>query len=117
MERGAACSMSNILVAHVAYNLKIGGLERVVVNLVRGSLASPYRRLVVCLEQEGELADEVKTLGVPLFNMSKHNGWDWNCIWRLAKLFRKEAVQIVHTHNMPAHFHGGIAALLAGVPI
>jgi len=109
--------MSMIVVAHVAYNLKIGGLERVVVNLVRGSIDSPYRCVVVCLEQEGELADEIKALGVPLFNMSKKDGWDWNCIFRLARRFHKEGVQIVHTHNIAAHFHGGIAALLAGVPV
>jgi glycosyltransferase involved in cell wall biosynthesis len=109
--------MNQHLVVHVVYNLKIGGLERVVVNLIHGLLDSPYRCLVVCLEQEGELAAEIKSLGIPLFNMSKNPGWDWNCICQLAKLLRNQNVQIVHTHNMPSHFHGGIAALFAGVPV
>jgi len=56
-------------------------------------------------------------LGWPVHHLAKHEGRDWPCIWRLARLLRREHTTIVHTHNVPAHFHGGLAAVLAGVPV
>ncbi len=104
-------------IAHVVLNLKVGGLERVVVNLVRGFRDSPYNCVVCCLESRGEFADDIDRLGVPLHVFYKKAGLDWNVILHLAHFFREHNVKIVHTHNPGPHFHGMIAAWLVGVPV
>jgi sugar transferase (PEP-CTERM/EpsH1 system associated) len=97
--------------------LQIGGLERVVVNLVRGFRGTPYRMLVVCLEEGGPFVAEIEKLGGEVMVLGKKPGLSWRSIRQLAKYFRQEQVTIVHTHNPSPHFHGTLGAVLGGVPI
>lgn len=110
-------SRDPITIAHVVTCLQIGGLERVVVNLAQGFAGHPYRLLVVCLEQGGPFVAEVEKLGGRVLVFGKQPGMSWSTIRRLAQLFRQEHVQIVHTHNPAPHFHGVLAAVLAGVRV
>ena len=109
--------MSSVTVAHVVLGLQIGGLERVVVNLVRGLQTGRFRPLVVCLEEGGPFVADLESAGIPVHILGKRPGRDWDAIRRLARFFKQESVQIVHTHNPTPHFHGIAAAVLAGVPI
>lgn len=104
-----------MILAHVVLNLNIGGLERVVVNLVKGFQSSPYRCVVCCLEEGGPFASEIRSMGVDVKVFAKRDGIDWRCVRRLAKYFRDEDVRIVHTHNAASHFHGVAAAVAGGV--
>jgi len=104
-------------VVHVVLGLNVGGLERVVVNLVRGFQGSRFRHVVVCLETGGLFASEIEQLNVPVHVLHKKHGVDWTAVRQLARLLRQEQAVIVHTHNPAPHFYGVIAALLAGVPI
>ncbi|MEI8314489.1 MAG: glycosyltransferase [Verrucomicrobiota bacterium] len=104
-------------IAHVVTCLQIGGLERVVVNLVHGFRGHDYRQLVICLEDGGPFVAEVEALGTEVIVIGKKPGRSWSTIRQLATLFRQERVTIVHTHNPAPHFHGVLAAVLAGVPV
>jgi sugar transferase (PEP-CTERM/EpsH1 system associated) len=114
---GSTSSGSPLAVAHVVLGLKVGGLERVTVNLVRGLLSSRFQPIVICLEERGEFAADIERLGVPFYVLGKKPGISWRAIRELAGLFRTHDVKIVHTHNAAPHFHGAAAALLAGVPV
>lgn len=109
--------MKPVTIAHVVTGLKIGGLERVVVNLIAGFRGSGHRLLVVCLEEGGPFAAEVERLGGEVMVLGKKPGMNWKSVRQLAKYFRQEKVSIVHTHNPSPHFHGTLAAVLAGVPV
>jgi len=104
-------------IAHVVTGLQIGGLERVVVNLVRGLRTTSDRLLVICLEDGGPFVAEVESFGIRVCILGKQLGMSWRTVLRLAVLFRKEKVDIVHTHNPAPHLHGVIGAILAGVPV
>jgi sugar transferase (PEP-CTERM/EpsH1 system associated) len=108
---------SKIRVAHVVLGLRVGGLERVVVNLVRGTHRTGAAVGVYCLDEGGPFTAEVTALGVPVHILQKKPGIDWTAIRHLAQLFRRDNVQVVHTHNPTPHFHGVVAAWLARVPV
>ena len=105
------------LIAHVVLNLKVGGLERVVVDLIKGLRDSNYSCVVCCLETRGEFAADVDALGVPLYVFHKKHGRDFSTIFRLAHFLREHNVALVHTHNPGAHIYGMLAAGLARVPV
>ena len=107
--------MKTPVVAHVVVGLQVGGLERVVVNLALGTRAHGYAPLVVCLDEPGELAAELTDSEVPVYALHKRPGRDWRTVLRLAALLRRERVSLIHTHNPMPHFHGTLAAMLAGV--
>ena len=104
-------------VAHVVLSLKVGGLERVVVNLVKGMQGSRYRNIVFCLDEPGEFAAELEELGIPLYVLHKKPGIHFRPILELARLFRLHKIDIVHTHNPAPHLHGLIAAFLSRTPV
>lgn len=97
--------------------LRVGGLERVVVNLARGLHGPQWRVVVICLEEGGEFVTELEQSGIVVHVIHKKPGVDWTAIRRLAQLLRQENAAIVHTHNPAPHFHGVMASMLASFPI
>lgn len=97
----------NIL--QVVLSLRVGGLERVVVDLVNQA-SSDFRLSVCCLEETGAWAHEVPRVVA----LGKRPGVDWRLFGKLARLIRSENIDVIHTHNSTAHFYGAIAGKLAG---
>src|SRR5208337_2789884 len=62
---------SPLRVTHVVVSLDIGGLERIVVDLIRFGRAQGHDPSVICLERPGTLAAQVETLGIPLLCAGK----------------------------------------------
>ena len=117
LSRADSSASGKPVVAHVVLSLRVGGLERVVVDLVKGFRDSNYSCVVCCLGTRGEFAADVDALGVPLYVLHKKNGLDLRLIFRLARFLREHNVTIVHTHNPGPHIYGLLAARLAGVPV
>ena len=105
-----------IRVMQVVLSLAPGGLERMVVNLVNHASAE-FQFGVCCLEEAGEFAPLVTRPATPVVAFGKRPGLDWRLPWRIARLVRREKIQLLHTHNAGAHLYGAIGARLAGVPV
>ncbi len=113
---------SPLTVAHVIHSLGAGGAEAVLVELARAAPSAGIRLVVVGLSDavaDGEVDNRVVPLlreqGAIVHEM--HSGrYDPTAIRKLAKLFREDHVDIVHTHLKHADLVGGLAARLAGVP-
>ncbi len=102
-------------VMHAALSLGFGGLERVILGIVRGINPERFQSSVCCLEQAGELAEEARSTGARVFVMHKRAGFDYGLPVRLASLLRRERVDILHTHDWCANLYGVIAGKLAGI--
>jgi sugar transferase (PEP-CTERM/EpsH1 system associated) len=105
---------NRLTVAHVVLNLDIGGLEQIVISLVKNSDPDRFRHLVYCLGSGGTLADGLRNDGFPVTAMNKPEGLRLTLPLRLMKLFRREKVKVVHSHNYGALIYGEVAAKLAG---
>ena len=104
-----------IRVAHVVTTLAIGGLEKVVLDLVRGRTRQDVEASLLCLDSAGVLEREFSAAGVPV-ELIGTSGSVPRRVWRLSRRLRALAPDVVHTHNPQAHLHGAWAARLAGVP-
>ncbi|MGY0798312.1 glycosyltransferase [Lysobacter sp. A286] len=98
-------------VIHVVENLNRGGLERVVIDLIRAQCAMGMRCQVICLFGQGPLADELLADGVDVQACGKRNGADLRAVRRMRVLLRQEPGAIVHTHNAVAHYYAVLAAV------
>jgi L-malate glycosyltransferase len=103
-------------VMHVVPRLWRGGMEH---NVVKLTNATDRTRIVSvicsCLP-----ADNLKHLlnhDVPLFEFARKEGNDPGIVRDIARLFRRERPDIVHTHAWGALCEGFIAAKLARVPV
>ena len=95
----------------------MGGMEKLLVEFARHADRERYRLHFVCLEGRGKLADEVESLGCPVESLGKPPGVRPALVLKLARLFRRLRVDVVHTHNEPGCIYGIPAARLARIPL
>ncbi|HEY4706344.1 MAG TPA: glycosyltransferase [Thermodesulfobacteriota bacterium] len=104
-----------VRVLHLVQGLEVGGLEYMVVNLIKGLDNARYAPAVCCFDGLGSL--ESKLRGVDVHLLRRRQGVDYAYPFRLAALLRRERTQILHLHNPTAYFYGALAGAVARVPL
>jgi glycosyltransferase involved in cell wall biosynthesis len=108
-----------MIVAHVLSSLHIGGQERVALELAGGQAEARHAVMVVSLapEPDGPLGEAFRARGVAVHRVSKGEGLDPTLPLRLAALFHRERVTVVHTHNRMPLIYGAPAGRLVGAVV
>jgi glycosyltransferase involved in cell wall biosynthesis len=108
-----------MIIAHVLSSFRIGGQERVALDLARGQRARGHEVLAICLDPgpDAPLAEAFAAHGVATHTVDKSPGVDITLPLRLARLLGRRGVQIVHTHNPQPLLYGAPAARLVGAAI
>lgn len=102
-------------VVHLVYSFGIGGLERVIVNLVNCSANKDVEHHIVTLTDDHEFASQLKGNST-LYCLHKREGKDLLCHLRLFKILKNIKPDAMHTYNFGTIEYHPIA-FLAGVPI
>jgi len=95
--------------------LQVGGLETMVIRLVKALDRKRFEPMVCCIDELGPLADELRKTGIDVHLLQRRPGVDWRYPRRLAKLLKQQRVDVLHLHNPTALFYGSIAGRLAGI--
>ncbi|MCI5164772.1 MAG: glycosyltransferase [Candidatus Electrothrix sp. GM3_4] len=99
----------------ITHDLAIGGLQQVVVNLCRTIDRNKFHTTVLCLRALGPLVEEIERLGIKVMLLpQKKSGTDYFSFLKVAKILRKERIQVIHTHNTQPLLDGTIGAILSG---
>jgi len=98
----------------ITHDLAIGGLQRVVVNLCKYIDRNKFDISVLCLRNLGEFVHEVESMGIKVYFLPQENGTDYFSFLKVAKILRKEKIDVIHTHNTQPFFDGTVGALLSG---
>jgi sugar transferase (PEP-CTERM/EpsH1 system associated) len=106
---------SRLTVVHIVLSLEVGGLERVVLDLIREGVALGQNVVVICLEHPGALAPRARELGATVFSVGKPPGLKPAVVHKIAKLLRDLDADVVHTHQIGALLYSGPAARRTGV--
>lgn len=103
-------------VAHIVLSLDPGGLERLVIDLVREGQRLGQRVAVVCVERPGTLAARAEEAGAHVLCVDKRPGLRPGIVKPLERIFRRLMPDVVHTHQIGALVYAGPAARRAAVP-
>ena len=98
-------------------DLKVGGAEKVLADIVLGLNKEKFEKQVWCISKGGSVADYLLEKGIRLKILdisSYHNPLN---IFDLKRQFKKNSPDIVHTHGYFASVIGRIAAKYAGIPV
>src|SRR3989344_5943370 len=106
---------SGLRILHIMESLDFGGAEKVTVSLANG-MAESHDVTICCLKRVGVLGAQVDK-HVRILCLDKGEGNDYLLPLRLARMIRKYAFDVVHTHNWAVFLEGGLAGLLAGTRI
>jgi glycosyltransferase involved in cell wall biosynthesis len=104
-------------VLHVVLSLEVGGLERVVLDLVRQGGRLGQKVSVLCLERAGALAEDARTFKARIVCVDKPPGFRPGLIRRIAATLGELQPNVVHCHQVGALFYAAPAAHRAGVPV
>lgn len=110
----------HLTIAHVLLSLCVGGGERVALLLASQQVRLGNRVLLVSLEglEGGTLGSEFEAAGVEVERVPKRpRGFDPTLFPRLHALFRRERVNVVHTHNNLPLIYASPAGRLAGAGV
>ncbi|MDZ4683676.1 MAG: GT4 family glycosyltransferase PelF [Planctomycetaceae bacterium] len=102
-------------VCHVSLTLKTGGLERILADLARHHSPEVCQPTFIAIREVGRFADEIRGHGCVVHQLQPAGRIGQ--IREMARLFREEQIDIVHTHNTYPHLYASVAARWAGVPV
>jgi len=102
-------------VLHFIDALMRGGAEQLLVELAARADRERFDPAIVCFRQTA-YQDALEAEGRTVHIVPKRRAFDVGLLFALVRLFRREAVALVHCHDIQAATYGTMAARLARVP-
>ncbi|QDU61358.1 Putative glycosyltransferase EpsF [Planctomycetes bacterium Pan216] len=103
-------------ILHVIPTLDRSGAEKQLMLLATRLPADRYDVTVCALTREGPYAEALRDAGLTVHCLHKRFSWDPLTLWRLFRLVKSIAPDIVHTWLFAGNCYGRVAAWAAGVP-
>jgi glycosyltransferase involved in cell wall biosynthesis len=101
--------------AHITLGLDVGGLEKLLVEFARHADRSRFDLHFVSLTTRGALASDIEACGWPVACLNAPPGLRPGIIRQLATVFRRQRIDVVHTHDERPNIYSVPAACLVGV--
>jgi glycosyltransferase involved in cell wall biosynthesis len=109
---------NRIRLAIICQHLTMGGAEELVLGIATHLPTDRYELRVLCLSEQGVIADELRAAGVRVDVLPGEPGpRDTRAFARLVAHLRGWRPHIVHTFLLNAVLYGRLAAIVAGVPL
>lgn len=107
-----------IKVLFLETELRLGGTEKVISNLLERIDRTRFEPLLCCVYRPGVLSGQITRKGVRLVHSLAKSRWDPRLPFRLFLLMRREKVGAIFIVSQPLiQFWGALCGLLAGVPV
>ncbi|MGH2396869.1 MAG: glycosyltransferase [bacterium] len=101
--------------SYVVNSLNPGGTERLVVEM-SCAFSTDYNVEVVCLDEPGSWANDLRTRGIPVHVLWRQAGLDLTMAAKLAERFRRHKTRIVHAHQCTPWFYSALSRLVYREP-
>ena len=100
----------NIL--HVTFDMRIGGTEMVIKNIIEGNQNTSHCMSIFCIEEPlGPWGQDMQTAGIKVSSVARKEGFDVSVIKALRKHIKANKIDILHCHQYTPWVYGTIAAL------
>lgn len=106
----------NIL--HVTFDMRIGGTEMVIKNLIEGNTDPSKHMSIFCIESPlGPWGEQLKKKGVPISTKARTPGFDVSIITAIRKHIKHHKIDVVHCHQYTPWVYGTMAALFTSAKV
>ena len=96
---------------HITFDMRIGGTEMVIKNIIDGCDIDKFRMSVFCIESPlGPFAEDLQNDGIEFFERNRKPGFDTSLIQAIRQTIKKHKVDIIHCHQYTPWVYGVIAA-------
>lgn len=97
-------------VGFVMHVMQVAGAEVLVTQIIQ-QLADKIEATVFCLDDLGQLGQQLQDAGIPVVVLDRQPGLDWQVAKRLATEIRQRRVQLLHAHQYTPFFYSALARL------
>jgi glycosyltransferase involved in cell wall biosynthesis len=105
--------MRKFTILHTIETAGPGGAETVVLNLASGLDNSRFRSIAL-LPREDWLSEKLREQGVPTFFVDSEAWYDFRMPFGMARLVRREKIDLIHSHLPGQNFYSCMVGLLTG---
>jgi len=105
-------------VLHVTFDMRIGGTEQVIRNLIEASAPAQTTMSIFCIEEPlGPWGKALRGAGTPVESVHRRPGFDLRVIAALRRHLRRERIDVLHCHQYTPWVYGCLAALGTGAAV
>jgi glycosyltransferase involved in cell wall biosynthesis len=98
-------------IAYVVNSLNLGGAETLVVQMSR-ALRDDCDIVILCLDEPGLWAEEMRREGFPVYCTWRQPGIDLNTAYRIAAFCKRHRIDLIHAHQCTPWFYSGLSRYL-----
>lgn len=110
--------MKPLRVLHVTFDMRIGGTEQVIRNLIEANNTEHCEMSVFCIEEPvGPFGQHLIKAGVSIASANRREGFDLQIIRQLRAHIRALQVDVVHCHQYTPWVYGALAAFGTGARV
>jgi glycosyltransferase involved in cell wall biosynthesis len=103
--------MKKINILHLTYDMRIGGTETVIKNLVEGINHDRYNVKILCIEpQVGPFGQQLIDAGYLVTTLGWTGGFDKSLFKEIRSHLIENSVDVLHCHQYTPWFYGAVAA-------
>ena len=107
-----------IKVLHVTYDMRIGGTEMVIKNIIEGCDNKSFQLSIYCIEPNlGPWGQELMDRGLTVSIYERRQGFDFSLIKALRKYIRDNNIDIIHCHQYTPWVYGALASLMLNTKV
>tara|TARA_Y100001956_G_scaffold82936_1_gene107017 strand:- start:10143 stop:11246 length:1104 start_codon:yes stop_codon:yes gene_type:complete len=100
-------------VMHVTYDMRIGGTEMVIKNIIEGNSDSNIEMSIFCIEAPlGPWGEELRAKGIPVFTRERKPGFDFSLIRAIRQHIKTHKIDVIHCHQYTPWVYGAFASIL-----
>lgn len=104
--------MDHKKVLHITYDMRIGGTEMVIKNIIDGSDNSSFIMSIFCIESPiGPWGEELRSQGIKVISAERRAGFDTSLIHKLRQYIKTNTIDIIHCHQYTPWVYGALAAV------
>ncbi|NOG82704.1 MAG: glycosyltransferase [Planctomycetes bacterium] len=105
-------------IAHVTFDMRIGGAEQVIYNLIENTNQTQYDLSVLCLEPSiGPFGRKLQENGYEVVSFNRRPGFDITLISQIHDHITKNNIDILHCHQYTPYIYGLFASFFTGANI
>ena len=105
-------------VLHITFDMRIGGTEQVIKNLIEGTDRGLYDVSILCLEcPPGPFGELLQKQGITIDSISRKEGFDTGLIFRIRHYIKKRNINILHCHQYTPWVYGALASFMTGIKV
>ncbi|MDG1734058.1 MAG: glycosyltransferase [Thalassotalea sp.] len=107
-----------IKVLHVTFDMRIGGTEQVIKNIIQGSDKNKLDMSVLCIESPlGPFAQELLDDGIVFHQLNRKPRFDYSLIKSIRSIIKTNQIDILHCHQYTPWVYGALAAAFSNTKV